>query len=67
MGDSAYVALEVDEGLCSDEELEVCEICEKTHKKRGRREVPLLECETCLRGYHLDCINPPLAAVPEVF
>ena len=47
-------------------ELEVCEVCEVTKKRRGRKEVPMLECDKCLRGYHLDCLDPPLAAVPEV-
>ena len=27
--------------------------------------VPMLECGGCLRGFHLDCLDPPLAAVPK--
>ncbi len=27
---------------------------------------PMLECGGCLRGYHLDCLDPPLPAVPKV-
>ncbi len=50
----------------SAEAEEVCEVCNKADKKRGRRFVELLECDRCLRGYHLDCLEPPLDAVPEV-
>eukprot|EP00117_Sycon_ciliatum_P046179 scpid110424/ scgid4350/ PHD and RING finger domain-containing protein 1 len=28
------------------------------------REDVMLLCDTCDGGYHLDCLNPPLAAVP---
>ena len=65
VGDSAYVVMK-DNPSREECELEVCEVCEKTSKKRGRREVPMLECDQCLRGYHLDCLDPPLQAVPEV-
>jgi hypothetical protein len=44
----------------------VCEVCLKTDKKRGRRLIDLLECDRCLCGYHLDCLDPPLASVPDV-
>lgn len=27
--------------------------------------VPMLECGSCLRGFHLDCLDPPLGAVPK--
>ncbi|KAK9836005.1 hypothetical protein WJX81_005277 [Elliptochloris bilobata] len=27
--------------------------------------VPMLECGGCLRGFHLDCLNPPLDDVPK--
>ena len=27
--------------------------------------VPMLECGSCLRGFHLDCLDPPLDAVPK--
>jgi len=27
--------------------------------------VPIIECSACLAGYHLDCLDPPLEAVPE--
>ncbi len=41
-------------------------MCNKADKKRGKRYVELLECDGCLRGYHLDCLDPPLDIVPEV-
>lgn len=41
-------------------------MCNKADKKRGKRFVELLECDRCLRGYHLDCLDPPLDTVPEV-
>lgn len=44
----------------------MCEVCLKTDKKRGRRLIDLLECDRCLCGYHLDCLDPPLASVPDV-
>ena len=27
--------------------------------------VPIVECSSCLAGYHLDCLSPPLECVPE--
>ena len=65
VGCSAYVVLDA-EASTADSELEVCEVCQKTYKKRGRKEVPMLECDKCLHGFHLDCLEPPLKAVPEV-
>jgi hypothetical protein len=41
-------------------------VCGKLEKRRNGRKVALLECDKCLRGFHLDCLQPPLAAVPEV-
>ena len=65
IGCSAYVV--VNPQTAEDAwELETCEVCKRTSKKRGRKEVPLLECDQCLRGYHLDCLDPPLSDVPEV-
>lgn len=65
VGCSAYVVMDT-EASNAEYELEVCEICRKTVKKKGRKEIPMLECDKCLRGYHLDCLNPPLKDVPEV-
>ena len=65
VGDSAYVTMNVDEDG-EECDLEACEMCQRTRKMRGRREVPLLECDQCLRGYHLDCLDPALEEVPKV-
>lgn len=46
--------------------MEPCEICGNIMKRAGRKAVPLLECDKCLRGFHLDCLQPPLFKVPEV-
>ena len=55
-----------------DDQREACEVCGRCDKRqgpgRGRAAplVPLLECDRCLRGFHLDCLDPALPAVPEV-
>jgi len=68
VGDSAYVTTkEIEEDEDVECPLEACEVCQKTRKMRGRKEVPLLECDQCLRGYHLDCVDPPLGDVPKVW
>ena len=36
-----------------------CEVC-----GLGDREDRLLLCDECNLGYHLECLNPPLQAVP---
>ena len=64
VGDSAYIIMEPGE-YGSEEEYEPCEVCERAKKTAGRREIPLLECDRCLRGYHLTCLEPPLPHVPE--
>uniref|UniRef100_A0A1I8GR37 RING-type domain-containing protein n=2 Tax=Macrostomum lignano TaxID=282301 RepID=A0A1I8GR37_9PLAT len=38
---------------------EICAVC-----YQGDREDELLLCDTCDAAYHLDCLDPPLAAVP---
>ncbi|ORY33394.1 regulator of chromosome condensation 1/beta-lactamase-inhibitor protein II [Naematelia encephala] len=39
---------------------DVCLVC-KTHRNND----DLIECEKCEEGYHLDCVDPPLSAIPE--
>ena len=64
VGDSAYIIMEP--GVYgSEEEYEPCEVCARAKKTAGRREIPLLECDRCLRGYHLTCLEPPLPDVPK--
>ena len=38
----------------------VCEVCSS-----GDDETELLVCDGCSRGFHMRCLAPPLAAVPE--
>lgn len=42
-----------------EENLTVCEVC-----GLGDREDSLLLCDGCDLAFHLDCLNPPLPAVP---
>ena len=64
MGDSAYIIMEPGE-YGAEEEYEPCEVCGRAKKTASRREIPLLECDRCLRGYHLTCLEPPLPHVPK--
>lgn len=65
VGDSAYIILEAGEYNISSD-AEPCEVCGKVNKRLGRKDVPLLECDKCLRGFHLSCLVPPLQGVPDV-
>ncbi|CAG0897493.1 unnamed protein product [Darwinula stevensoni] len=42
-----------------EEDVTLCEVC-----GTDDREDRLLLCDSCDAGYHLDCLNPPLNAVP---
>ena len=74
--DDAIAASLVD----SDDAGAVCAGCGEGHKpvagcggkRRGKAAadddddgVPIVECAACLDGWHLDCVDPPLARVPE--
>ncbi|WIA29405.1 hypothetical protein OEZ86_011909 [Tetradesmus obliquus] len=59
-GDDVYLAL--DEFDNDEEEEEACEVCGSSSSKRGNA---ILECSTCLRGFHLRCLMPRLKAVPD--
>jgi len=52
------------------DERELCEVCgkiEKHIKARGKKkEIPLLECDKCLRAFHSDCCTPSVKTIPEV-
>lgn len=37
-----------------------CQICDN-----AENDEQMLLCDTCDRGYHMFCLNPPLAAIPE--
>jgi len=60
VGDSAYVVNEKTVDFDEDEDV-LCMVC---------REAPdddrtMLECDTCLSGWHMCCLKPPLTKVPE--
>ena len=67
-GDCAYVISDKTLDLDDDAE-EICAACGTTHGPSETREEDdadvMLECDGCLRGWHLGCLTPPLAEVPE--
>lgn len=69
VGDCAYVVTDVEAfnaagGLDEGSEYETCEVCHKATKEDG---AVMLECDTCLRGFHTTCLRPrlPKHKVPE--
>ncbi len=44
-----------------DDEEEPCELCGHSHD-----DTPRLECDACLRAFHMGCLEPPLTDIPEV-
>lgn len=44
-----------------DDEEEPCEMCGEAHDETAR-----LECDSCLRAFHLGCLKPPLTDIPAV-
>lgn len=50
----------LDDDEVIDVDLTACEICSNSD-----REECMLLCDGCNRGYHLYCLNPPLADVPQ--
>ena len=61
-GDSVYVCMsdKLDLGRLAD--VERCALC----SQEGADDASMLECDVCLRGFHLGCLTPPLEEVPEV-
>lgn len=61
-GDSVYVCMsdKLDVGMLAD--VERCVLC----SQEGAEDASMLECDACLRGFHLGCLDPPLEEVPEV-
>jgi histone demethylase JARID1 len=41
---------------------ELSQVCESCSENKN---VPILRCETCETGYHLDCLDPPLKQIPD--
>lgn len=52
--------ISINEITTGDEELTPCEICSNTD-----REDVMLLCDGCDKGFHIDCLNPPLAEIPQ--
>ncbi|XP_024534221.1 origin of replication complex subunit 1B isoform X1 [Selaginella moellendorffii] len=60
VGEDVYVRkLESAERDESDEEVEDCRVCGKVGGE------VMIECDACLGGFHLGCLEPPLEEVPE--
>ena len=62
VGDSVYVRMTNSLDVDAFAEEEVCQVCGQAEPE----EVPRLECDRCLQGYHLTCLDPPLTEVPKV-
>ena len=66
VGDDSYVIMDLKAFEASggfEESDEPCELCGEAHQTDANL---LLECERCLRGFHMRCVTPPLCHVPEV-
>lgn len=66
VGDDAYVIMDMktfEAAGAFEESDEPCELCGDTRQTDANL---LLECERCLRGFHMACLSPPLSLVPEV-
>ena len=62
VGDSAYIAMTEDFDEDDFAEVEVCQVCGFVEPE----DIPMVECDACLQGYHITCLNPPLPTVPKV-
>ncbi len=62
VGDSAYLRMTDDFDEDEFTEVEVCQMCGHAEPE----EVPMIECNKCLLGYHITCLRPPLTDVPKV-
>lgn len=62
VGDSAYLRMTEDFNEDDFADEEVCQLCGCAEPE----DIPILECNKCLLGYHLTCLRPPLADVPKV-
>lgn len=61
-GDSVYIMMTNSFDVDEFADVEVCQVCGQTEPE----DVPILECNKCLQGYHLTCLTPPLEEVPKV-
>ena len=60
VGDSVYVVSDNTEDFDEDEDVPCTKCGEAPEPDRI-----MLECDTCLRGWHMSCLKPPLTEVPE--
>eukprot|EP00850_Spirogloea_muscicola_P007219 SM000036S13263 [mRNA] locus=s36:186500:191523:+ [translate_table: standard] len=65
-GDDVYVRKLEPDGHGGGEESSDAEEeeCQRCGGPPGGGSANMLECDVCLRGFHLACLDPPLAAVP---
>ncbi|KAA6424992.1 MAG: origin recognition complex subunit 1-like [Trebouxia sp. A1-2] len=61
VGDDAYLRMTDDFDEDEFTEVELCQMCGYTEPQ----EVPMIECDRCLLGYHITCLRPPLTNVPK--
>ncbi|CAO1391967.1 unnamed protein product [Diamesa serratosioi] len=52
--------INLDEYIENDSEVTSCEICSQIN-----REDSMLLCDGCDKGFHMDCLNPPLLEIPH--
>ena len=74
-GDCAYVISDRTVDFQYDDQQELCSACNSEKSPHAARSECagddttttdiMIECDACLRGWHLDCLNPPLAEIPE--
>jgi len=60
VGDAVYVVNDKTENFDEDEDVPCTKCGECAEHDRV-----MLECDTCLRGWHMSCLKPPLTEVPE--
>ncbi|BBN09249.1 hypothetical protein Mp_4g18200 [Marchantia polymorpha subsp. ruderalis] len=59
LGEDVYVRKSGTTCSESDTEVEDCQVCGEVDEKI------MIECDKCLSGFHLTCLDPPLEDVPE--
>ena len=60
VGDYVYVDLGTTELDIEDDASYRCEVC----GEEGSEDDVLLECDGCLKGFHMGCLDPPLSEIP---
>ncbi|KDD73179.1 hypothetical protein H632_c2454p0, partial [Helicosporidium sp. ATCC 50920] len=68
VGDDVYIILDANaianlecvESI-AEEDIEPCLACHSVERANSL----MIECDSCLRGFHLCCLAPPLSSIPE--